>query len=429
MLKQKQDTPVKSIRQNNGQLPWLPKNPRQWTQTDIDRTVASIREDEDFLEDRPLLLVPGDKEGQFIVFAGNLRYTAAKKLNLKTVPSVLYFPESEEDQLTVKRRAMKDNGTFGAWDMDALANQWDDLPLADWGIDVPEFDASGLDEPEQDAEEDDFDPDADAVQERCKPGDIWLLGEHRLMCGDSTDPDAVAKLMNGATAVLCITDPPYGIDIVRHDVGKIGGDKPATFGKTLGDWDRKGFREEQDTKKYQACAYHKIKGDDTTDTARLAYEVMKTVSKDQVIFGGNYFTDFLPPKPCWIVWDKMNGDSVFADVELAWTSFEKGARLFQWLWNGMSRAGDRKSEGVKRMHPTQKPVGLFGKIINEFTKDGDILLDLFAGSGPLVIAAEQTNRIAYMMEYESYYCDVIISRWEKYTGKTAVLSGNKPPER
>ena len=137
MRKERTDMAVRSIRQNNGQLSWLPKNPRQWTQTDIDRTVASIEEDTDFLEDRPVLLVPGPKEGQYIVFAGNLRYTAAKKLDLQTVPAVVYHPETDEDFLTVKRRAMKDNGTFGAWDMDELANNWSDLPLPDWGIDVP----------------------------------------------------------------------------------------------------------------------------------------------------------------------------------------------------------------------------------------------------------------------------------------------------
>lgn len=139
MRKERTDMAVRSIRQNNGQLSWLPKNPRQWTQTDIDRTVASIEEDTDFLEDRPVLLVPGPKEGQYIAFAGNLRYTAAKKLDLQTVPAVVYYPETDEDFLTVKRRAMKDNGTFGAWDMDELANNWSDLPLPDWGIDVPEL--------------------------------------------------------------------------------------------------------------------------------------------------------------------------------------------------------------------------------------------------------------------------------------------------
>ena len=124
---------VSSLVQNNGQLGWLPKNPRQWTQTDIDRTAASIREDEDFLEDRPLLVVPKDAK-TWVVFAGNLRLTAAKKIGLKEVPCIAYARETDEDDTTIKRRAMKDNGSFGAWDYDALANEWDDLPLADWGV-------------------------------------------------------------------------------------------------------------------------------------------------------------------------------------------------------------------------------------------------------------------------------------------------------
>lgn len=124
---------VSSLVQNNGQLGWLPKNPRQWTQTDIDRTAASIREDEDFLEDRPLLVVPKDAK-TWVVFAGNLRLTAAKKIGLKEVPCIAYARETDDDDTTIKRRAMKDNGSFGAWDYDALANEWDDLPLQDWGV-------------------------------------------------------------------------------------------------------------------------------------------------------------------------------------------------------------------------------------------------------------------------------------------------------
>ena len=403
MKKERTNLELRTIKRNDGQLEWLPRNPRQWTQTDIDNTARSIAEDEDFLEDRPLLVVPNGEE--YIVFAGNLRREGAKKQKMKTVPAVVYYPETDEDRLTIKRRAMKDNGSFGAWDYDALANEWDDLPLADWGVPSWEGEAEPA-APE--VKEDDFNEDAE-VETRCNPGDIWQLGDHRLMCGDSTDAGQVALLMNGETADLSLTDPPYGIAIVKQH-GKIGGDKPATFGGKIGG-----------DNPVVANVYHEIKGDETTETARLSYEIMKDVSRNQVIFGGNYFTDFLPPKPCWVVWDKMNGDSVFADVELAWTSFEHGARLFQWLWNGMSRAGDRKAEGDKRMHPTQKPVGLFAKIIEEFSKEGETILDLFAGSGSTVIASEQTKRVAYLMEYEPHYCDVIISRWEAFTGKTAQL--------
>ena len=133
MRKERMTLKVSSLVQNNGQLGWLPKNPRQWTQTDIDRTAASIQEDEDFLEDRPLLVVPKDAK-TWIVFAGNLRLTAAKKIGLKEVPCIAYARETDEDDLTIKRRAMKDNGSFGSFDYDILANEWDDLPLQDWGV-------------------------------------------------------------------------------------------------------------------------------------------------------------------------------------------------------------------------------------------------------------------------------------------------------
>lgn len=121
---------------NSGQLDWLPRNPRTWTLGDVNRTIKSITTDPDFLEDRPLLAVPAEsgKGERYIVFAGNLRLKACKESNVRTAPVVVYFPETDEDRETVKRRAMLDNGSFGSWDYDALANEWDDLPLVDLGI-------------------------------------------------------------------------------------------------------------------------------------------------------------------------------------------------------------------------------------------------------------------------------------------------------
>ena len=133
MRKERKNLPLASILPNLGQLDWLPKNPRQWTKGDIDRTAVSIREDPDFLEDRPLLVVPfGDET--FIVFAGNLRREGGIAAPLASAPSVVYYPETAEDFETIKRRAMKDNGSFGLWDYDELANSWDDLPLVDYGV-------------------------------------------------------------------------------------------------------------------------------------------------------------------------------------------------------------------------------------------------------------------------------------------------------
>ena len=139
MRKEQKHIDLRLIEPNTGQLDWLPRNPRQWTQGDIDRTAKSIQEDPDFLEDRPLLVVPDEVRGgklRFVVFAGNLRREGALAVKkLQTVPCVVYYCENPDvDFETVKRRAMKDNGSFGQWDYDELANCWDDLPLVDWGI-------------------------------------------------------------------------------------------------------------------------------------------------------------------------------------------------------------------------------------------------------------------------------------------------------
>lgn len=134
MKKTRTTLKVSDIELNTGQLEWLPRNPRQWDKDDIRRTAASIQEDPDFLEDRPVLAVPfGDK---YIAFGGNLRSISCGKAKVKEVPSMVYVPETEEDYATIKRRAMKDNGSFGKWDYDTLANEWDDQPLTDWGVPV-----------------------------------------------------------------------------------------------------------------------------------------------------------------------------------------------------------------------------------------------------------------------------------------------------
>ena len=132
MRKERQILKVSSLLLNDGRLGWLPANPRQWTAADLDRIANSIQTDPDFLEDRPVLVVPCDKK--YIVFGGNMRREGSDKVGLKEIPAVIYYPETDADRDTIKRRAILDNGAFGAWDFDALANEWDDLPLTDWGV-------------------------------------------------------------------------------------------------------------------------------------------------------------------------------------------------------------------------------------------------------------------------------------------------------
>lgn len=193
---------------NEGQLHWLKRNPRTWTQTDIDRTKRSIDQDAELMQARPLLAVPGNENGTFVVFAGNLRLTACRALEWPGAPVVVFHPDASEiDRETIHRIALKDNGSFGTWDTDTLANVWNFEPfeMEEWGI--PEWVTGGAAGAEQQSgaagagakqtHEDDFDETKEGILVRCKPGDIWELGDHRLMCGDSTDLDTVKALMGG----------------------------------------------------------------------------------------------------------------------------------------------------------------------------------------------------------------------------------------
>ena len=167
-----------------------------------------------------------------------------------------------------------------------------------------------------------------------------------------------------------------------------------------------------------------IVGDETTETARKIYQLSREIGiKKVILWGGNYFTDFLPPSPCWIIWDKRveTSSNNFADCEIAWTSLTSPARIYRQIWNGYTREGKRDVEGLKRVHPTQKPVGLFAFCMNGYSDAEEIILDLFLGSGPALIAAEQLGRICYGREIDPIYCDVICKRWKDFTGKKPIL--------
>ena len=285
-----------------------------------------------------------------------------------------------------------------------LAIDWDTEQLNDWGLDIPNF------EPEQvlEAEEDDFEVPDGGIETDIVLGDLFEIGEHRLLCGDSTDSDSIEKLLNGQKVDLVFTDPPYGISVVSNN--KVGGDKMPTFNTGIvgggGGATKKGKNKIVDAK-----IYSEIIGDDTTETAKEFYQTCVSLEmKNFIIWGGNYFTDFLPVSACWIIWDKENSGN-FADVEIAWTSFNKGSKLYKWLWNGMSRKGNREIEGKTRVHPTQKPVGLFGDIFNDF--DFKICFDGFLGSGSTMVASHQLKRKCYGMELDPKYCQVIIDRMLK----------------
>lgn len=372
-----------------GEIVPYARNAKKHDKRQIDNVAESIRQ-YGFVQ--PVVI---DRDGVIVI--GHCRVLAAKKLGMESVPCVCV------DDLTPEQvnalRLVDNKSNESDWDMDLLSMELPEIDLSafdfDWGL--TEDDSAEIVEDES--------PEVSDDPPTAKRGDVWQLGRHRLMCGDSTNRADIERLIGAEKVDLVFTDPPYGIDVVKGN--KIGGDNATHFGKVVGNI-------------VQASSYMPINGDGTTDAARLNYEIVKCISSNQIIFGGNYFTDFLPPKSCWCIWDKENTGN-FADVEMAWTSFDKGAKLYRWLWNGLCRKGERNIEGTKRVHPTQKPVGLIAKILEDFTENGEIVFDCFGGSGSTLIACEQINRVCYMMEYEPYYVDVIVKRWENLTGEKAVL--------
>lgn len=277
-----------------------------------------------------------------------------------------------------KQLAIMDNSTSDSseFDLDSLQADFDVEQLQDWGLDV-EFDSLE----EQEITEDEV---PEEVETKCKLGDIWQLGNHRLMCGDSTSITDVEKLMDGAKADMVFTDPPYGMNAVSKS-GVL-------------------------SKNYKTD----ILNDSDNQVAIDSFNLVQSLYKDikQVWWGANYYTECLPSSECWIVWDKNNGASDQTDCELAWANFRSVVRQFTLA-----------SEKRNRVHPTQKPVELIKKIFNKFEKENKFInvLDLFGGSGSTLSYCEQTNRKCYMMELDPHYCDVIIQRWENFTGQKAEL--------
>ena len=423
MKKERKTLPLSVLELNEGQLDWLPRNPRTWTQEDIDRTAASIREDEDFLEDRPLLVVPnGVQSGKmhYIVFAGNLRHEGAIAAGLTEVPCVVYYATNpDQDFDTIKRRAMKDNGSFGSWDFDALANEWDDLPLADWGVPAWE----GQQETQAgggagSAQEDEFDENTDEIHVRCKPGDIWQLGSHRLMCGDSIDLQQVKSLMGGVKADMVFTDPPYGVAI---------GDKNAMLNSV---------------QPFGRCCEN-IKNDTLSveDLYKVLTKAMSNVRencKDDAVYyvaappGGEMglmmmmmMQDSGLKVRHQIVWNKNSATFSLGRLDY---DYKHEAIMYTWTKshhnyrNGKFRTSVWDIDKPRKcdLHPTMKPVELVANCILDGTKEGDVVLDSFGGSGTTIIACEQLGRKCCTMELDPHYCDVIISRWEKLTGQKAV---------
>lgn len=251
----------------------------------------------------------------------------------------------------------------------------------------------------------------DNLVTRVKLGEVWKLGEHRLMCGDACKSEDIELLLNGRKPDLILQDPPYGCGkYIQHKDGQVGGGANLKIKSRY-------IRDQYMPPRHR---YPIVLNNDTQDVARVNYEIIKELADSLIIWGGNYFANFLPLSRCWIVWDKLNSGD-WGDCELAWTSLGKTIKLYQFMWNGCVRHGANRLNPKPRVHPTQKPVELHIKILEDFSKSGDLVLDCFGGSGTTLIACNECGRVCYMMELSPEYCEIIIRRWEILSGKEAEL--------
>lgn len=370
-----------------------PSNPRIIKDDKFAKLVNSIREFPKMMELRPMVVDENN-----IVLGGNMRLKALKELDYTEIPDTWVKSAKDLTPEEIRRFIIADNVGFGEHDWDVLKAEWDVEELQGWGVDLP----AGF-EVAPEASEDDYEI-PDEITTDIVLGDLFEIGPHRLLCGDSTDSDAVARLMNGQKADMVFTDPPYGISIVDAKTKKVGAGNLA-----------------------KNQEYAEVIGDDSTDTAKEFYQTCLSLEMDKfIIWGGNYFIDFLPFSKSWIIWDKrgdMNSNN-FADGEMAWCSFDTRVRIYKQIWNGMIREG----ESGKRVHPTQKPVNMLGEIIKDHV-EGINIFDGFGGSGSTMVACDQLGKKCFMIEMSPKYCQVIIDRMLKLDPTIEIKKNGKTVEK
>lgn len=406
------------IEMNTGQIDGLPANPRQWTKAQLDNLKASIEETPELLEARGCIV--DYHEGKYVCLGGNMRYAACKALGMSELPC--YVVPEGTTILKKKQIVAKDNVSMGDWDFDALANEWSDMDLEGWGVPIPpEWGAAAADAAETNSREqpqdDEFDETEAQIEKKCSKGDIWRLGEHRLMCGDSTDEAAIKRLMDGDKADMVFTDPPYGVSI---------GDKNAAL-NSVQPSGRCCKNIENDTLSADELYPILVKA---MTNARLSckddacYFVTSPQGGELGLMMMMMMKDAGLPVRHMLIWEKnsatfslgrLDYDYQHEPIFYTWTKKHHNYRKGQYRTTIWKYDKPRKCD----LHPTMKPVELVANCLNDATKEGDIALDVFGGSGTTMIACEQLGRRARLMELDSHYCDVIIARWEKFTGMKA----------
>lgn len=385
------------------------------------------------------------------VIAGNKSLQTAAEIGLD---DVLVVETTGEQIVAVKRTdidldskegremALADNATskanleFDLPEIDSIAREMDFNP-ADWGVDFSDIDLDIMKEEGKETQEDDFDENEDAVEARCQTGDIWRLGDHRLMCGDSTKEEDVARLMNGELADLWLTDPPYNVAVKNSQGMTIQNDnmKSDDFGQFL----LSAFRASEAVMRAGAAFYVWFASCEHINFEKALNSVGLKV-RQELVWNKNHFVlgrqDYQwKHEPCLYGWkdgaahyfvDVRNNSSVipdFGELDFEKMKKEEMKELLMRIYDAgvPTTVMDENKPTKDADHPTMKPVRLFGYQMYNSTRRGEIVLDTFGGSGTTIVAAEQLQRKARTMELDPHYCDVILARWEKLTGLQAEL--------
>jgi DNA modification methylase len=365
-----------------------PNNPRIIKDDKFAKLVKSINEFPQMLNLRPIVV-----NDDMVVLGGNMRLKACKEAGLKEIPIIKASELTEQQQ---KEFIVKDNVGYGEWDWNDLANNWDSEQLIDWGLDIPGFDAEVLE-----AHEDEFAVPDGGIETDIVLGDLFEIGEHRLLCGDSTDSDQVALLMNGQKADMVFTDPPYGMAYESNA------------------WDSKKSEVKQKRTDTQ------IMNDEDTNVGQDALNLIPLfLNNDRHFYiwcRWDCFNDFkevcqnIGKIKSVVVWDKGGpglGDLKGSYGDSEWAIFGMiGRRELKERQNGVWQVNRMK--GLQMQHPTQKPLEICERGINNSTNKNELVLDLFLGSGSTMVASHQLKRKCYGMELDPKYCDVIVKRMVK----------------
>jgi len=360
------------------------KNPRSIDKKNFERLKKQITK---LGEYKPLLIT---EDGT--VLGGNMRLKAYQELGWEKAWVSVVEADTEEEKIEY---ALSDNDRVGQYEGDQLADLIGNFPEVEWNdfaVDIkPPTLVSDIMDQFKEVEEDEA-PEVAEGEPESKLGEVYELGRHRLMCGDSTKIEDVNKLMNGQKADMVFTDPPYGMNLDTN-YEQLSNDnfgvKSKNYKKVIGD-----------NKPFNMADFHWIDCD------------------EQFWWGADWYRESLPVGGSWFVWDKRvdeNLDNMYGSAfELCWSKQRHQRLIVRHKFASFFGSADAK----ERMHPTQKAIGVCSWFIEKYSKSEQTILDLFGGSGSTLIACEQTNRTCYMMEIDPLYCDVIRKRYNNFVHRT-----------